>query len=364
MKSLVRLAAAALCALAAHAYAQVPPGYPADYASVVAAARQEGKVRIYSSTDPEAAAPLIKDFERIYPDIKVEYRKMDTIELYKRALGERDAGVSSGDVFWNSAMDLQVKLLNDGFALTYRSPEAGNLPDWAVWRNAGYGTTYEPIVFVYNKRLVKPDEVPQSHADLVKILRANSARFKGKVTTYDITKSGVGFLVFTQDARINPAFWDMIAAAGATSPHVELHSGAMLTRIASGESHLAFNVIGSYARLRAMQEPDIGVVMPKDYTLVMSRIMIIARSAQNPNAAKLWLDYILSRRGQTIIANQSELGSVRDDVEGVLTAHGLARTLGSALKPIRLGPALMTYLDEAKRGEFFKQWRRSAAVGN
>ncbi|MDO8787483.1 MAG: ABC transporter substrate-binding protein [Sulfuritalea sp.] len=363
MKS-VRHLALALCAWAALplAHAQAPAGYPSDYAALVAAAKQEGKVRIYAATDTAAANPLIKDFEALYPGVKVEYSDMNTTELYNRVISEKAAGGTSGDVFWSSSMDLQIKLVNDGFALTYKSPEASKLPDWAVWRNEGYGTTYEPIVFIYNKRLLKPEEVPQSHGDLAKVLAANPERFKGKLTSYDIEKSGVGFLLITQDASLNPAFWDMAKAIGAASPRFQSSSGTMMERVGSGENLLGFNLIGSYALQRAKKDPGIGVVMPKDYTLVMSRIMFITKTAQNPNAAKLWLDYILSRRGQTVIANQSGLGSIRADVEGELTAHGLARTLGNALKPIQVGPGLLTYLDQAKRLEFIKQWQQTAAA--
>lgn len=363
MNSTIRLALA-LCAGAflSTAQAQVPAGYPADYAAVIAAAKQEGKVRIYASTDTNAATPLIKDFEALYPGVKVEYSDMNTTEMYNRVISEKAAGGSSGDVLWSSSMDLQIKLVNDGYAMTYKSPEAAKLPDWAVWRNEGYGTTYEPIVFVYNKRLLKPEEIPQSHADLVRVLAAHAERFKGKVTTYDIEKSGVGFLLITQDARLNPAFWDMAKAVGDASPRFQSSSGTMMERISSGENLLGFNMIGTYALLRAKKDPGIGIVMPKDYTLVMSRIMYIAKTAQHPNAAKLWLDYILSRRGQTIIANQSELGSIRPDVEGELTIQGLTKTLGSALKPIQVGPGLLTYLDQAKRLEFIKQWQQTAAI--
>jgi len=363
MNSVCRLALA-LCAgtFLSAAQAQAPAGYPADYSNIIAAAKQEGKVRIYSSTDTNAATPLIKDFEALYPGVKVEYSDMNTTEMYNRVISEKAAGGTSGDVLWSSSMDLQIKLVNDGFALAYKSPEVSKLPDWAVWRNEGYGTTYEPIVFIYNKRLLKPEEVPQSHADLGKVLAANAERFKGKVTSYDIEKSGVGFLLITQDARINPAFWDMAKAVGEASPRYQSSSGTMMERVGSGENLLGFNLIGSYALLRAKKDPGLGIVMPKDYTLVMSRIMYISKTAQNPNAAKLWLDYILSKRGQTIIANQSELGSIRADVEGELTVQSLTKTLGNALKPIQVGPGLLTYLDQAKRLEFIKQWQQTAAA--
>ena len=346
------------------AYAQVPAGYPADYNKIIEGAKQEGKVRIYSTTDTASANPLIKDFEALYPGVKVEYSDMNTTELYNRVISEKAAGGTTGDVLWSSSMDLQIKLVNDGYAVAYKSPEAGKLPDWAVWRNEGYGTTYEPIVFIYNKRILKPEEVPQSHADMAKFLRATPEKFKGKVTSYDIEKSGVGFLLITQDAEINPGFWDFAKAVGETGARFQSSSGTMMERIGSGENVLGFNLIGSYALLRAKKDPGIGIVMPKDYTLVMSRVMFVNKVAQNSNAAKLWLDYILSARGQTIIANQAELGSIRADVEGDLTAKGLAKTLGNALKPIQIGPGLLTYLDQAKRLEFIKRWQQTGAVRN
>src|SRR5499427_1964057 len=123
--------AAAIAALSTAALAQVPAGYPADYAQTIAAAKKEGKVVIYSALDTKAAQPLIKDFNALYPDVKVEYNDMNSTELYNRFIAEVAAGQGSADVMWSSSMDLQVKLVDDGQALTYKSPEAGKLPQWA-----------------------------------------------------------------------------------------------------------------------------------------------------------------------------------------------------------------------------------------
>ncbi len=371
MKLLSRPAAALRCALlctlgltgaSAVRAEPLPAGYPADYATTIANARKEGKVTIYAATDTAAANPLIRDFEALYPGVKVEYNDMNTTELYNRVISEKAAGGTSADVLWSSSMDLQIKLVNDGFALAYKSPEVPKLPDWAVWKSEAYGTTYEPIVFVYNKRLLKADEIPHSHAEMAKLLHDKADRFKGKVTSYDIEKSGVGFLLITQDSKTNPAFWEFAKALGEASPRYQSSSGTMMERIGSGENLIGYNVFGSYAMLRAKKDPGIGIVLPTDYTLVMSRVMFISKTAKSPNAAKLWLDYILSARGQTIIANQSELGSIRADVQGELTAGSLAKTLGNTLKPIAVGPSLLTFLDQAKRLEFIKKWQQTAAL--
>src|SRR5205085_5014535 len=97
-------------------------------------------------------------------------------------------------------------LASEGGAMEYASPEVKDLPTWSVWKNMAYGTTYEPIAFVYNKRLLSGSEIPQSHADMMRVFK--DAKLKGKVTTYDVEKSGVGFMLITQDSKYLPNFWD------------------------------------------------------------------------------------------------------------------------------------------------------------
>src|SRR5207244_3916017 len=122
---LARLLAVAAAATTGLALAQpVPAGYPADYAQTIAAANKEGKVVIYSALDTKAAQPLVKDFQALFPGIKVEYNDMNSTEMYNRFIAEVASGQGSADVMWSSAMDLQVKLVDDGQALTYASPEA------------------------------------------------------------------------------------------------------------------------------------------------------------------------------------------------------------------------------------------------
>src|SRR3982751_6991275 len=212
-----KLAALALTFVSGTALAQsVPTGYPADYAQTIAAANKEGKVVIYSALDTKAAGPLIKDFNALYPDVKVEYNDMNSTEMYNRFIAESASGQGSADVMWSSAMDLQVKLVDDGQALAYKSPEAGKLPTWAVYKDQAYGTTYEPAVIIYNKRLVTGDQIPQDHASFAKILQTKGDKFKGKVTTYDIEKSGVGFMFVVQDAKYFSGMKELEKGFGAT----------------------------------------------------------------------------------------------------------------------------------------------------
>lgn len=361
----VRLLAFVVAAATGVAFAQtVPAGYPADYAQTIAAANKEGKVVIYSALDTKAAQPLVKDFQVLYPGVKVEYNDMNSTEMYNRFIAEVASGQGSADVMWSSAMDLQVKLVDDGQALTYASPESAKLPGWATYKNEAYGTTYEPAVFIYNKRLVAPEEVPQDHAAFAKLITTKADKFKGKVTTYDIEKSGVGFMFVVQDAKYFAGMKDLEKGFGASSYKVYSSTGNMLEKVSSGEHLLGYNVLGSYALVRAKKDQALGVVLPKDYTLVLSRVMFIGKKAKNPNAAKLWTDYILSQRGQKLIGGDVELFSIRSDVDAEYTAASLAKQVGSNIKPIPVSADLVSYLDAKKRLEFLADWKAAVAAGS
>jgi iron(III) transport system substrate-binding protein len=284
---------------------------------------------------------------------------MNSTEVYNRFVSEAAAGSGTGDLLWSSSMDLQVKLANDGYAMEYASPEAAALPPGTSWKNQAFGTTFEPITFVYNKRLLKPEEVPQSHADLAKLLRASPDRFRGKLTSYDPERSGLGFLLITQDAKNDPAFAETEKAYGSVGVKLYTSTGAMMERIASGEHLIGFNMIASYAVQKQKKDPSIGVVFPKDYTLIMSRIALLPKAAKHPNAGKVFLDYVLSPRGQKVLSSGGSLYALRPEVEGELGAAGVNKALGAAVKPIPVGVSLLDYLDQTKRLQFLKQWQQA-----
>ena len=343
-------ALALMCALpAAGAHAQ-----PAD--ALYAAAQREGRVVIHAATDERIARPLIRAFEQRYPGVRVHYEDLNSGELSRRFIDEFARG-EQAEVVWSSAVDLQVKLVNDGYAQPHRSAETAALPEWAVWKNEAFGTTFEPVAIAYNRNLLAPAEVPTTHAELLRLLAQQPERFRGKLATYEPSTSGLGFMLHTQDVLANPVvFWRLAQAFGRTGTVTLASTTAMLDRVASGEALIGYNVLGSYALLRAHEDPAIGVVLPRDYTLVLSRIAFISRGARNPSAARLWLDYVLSREGQQQLSQHPGFFSVRDDVPDDDAATELRRQLGGAFRPIPIGPGLMTYLDQVKRRDFLRQW--------
>ncbi|SEU31296.1 ABC transporter substrate-binding protein [Stigmatella erecta] len=356
MKRLLTVLAVALCltgAAAESAEVPLPEGYPPAYARIIEAARQEGTLSIYSATDASEAAPLIREFEATYPGVRVEYADQNSTEIYSRFIAEVAAGQGTADLVWSSAMDLQVKLIHDGYAQAYASPETPNLPGWAVWKNEGYGTTAEPLVIAYNKRLMPAGDVPRTRADLERLLRAKKDFYQGKVASYDPERSGVGFLFISQDVQLSQDTWRLVEAMAGTGPRLYTSTGAMMERLVSGEHLLVYNMIGSYALRRQKQDPSVGIVFPADFTLTLSRIAFIPTEARHPNAAKLFLDFLLSKRGQRLLAGR-DMAPVRTDVD----TTGVPMPPAGQVRAIRLGPQLLTHLDPLTRLRFLKQWKR------
>jgi iron(III) transport system substrate-binding protein len=337
----------------------VPSGYPTSYAGVIDAAKKEGKLVIYSSTDQASAQPLIDDFRKVYPFVTLEYNDIGTSQLYSRFQAEVAAGTPTGDLLWSSAMDLQVKLAADGYALTYASPESKNFAAENSYQNQAFGTTLEPAALIYNKRLVKAGDLPATHAAFAAAL--SSGRLTGKVATWDPEKSGVGFTLMEYDNQSGKDFGAVSLGLGKAQAGLYSSTGAMLEKVVSGEALYGYNIIGSYALLRQKTVPDLGIKFWKDGTIAFQRVALINKAARAPNSAKLFLDYLLSRRGQLVMANQSLIYSLRSDVAGKATRAVLTQQVGGPanLKVIAVDKRLLENLVPATRSAFLNLWRKN-----
>jgi iron(III) transport system substrate-binding protein len=348
----------ALFGLAAQAQG-FPENYPAEYKATVAAAEKDGRVVVYSNTEQFAVNPVLEAFQAAFPKIKLDYVELKSSELYNRFVSEASAGALQADLIWSSSMDLQFKLLEEGFAQAYASPEKPALPGWAVYKDLGYGITFEPAAFIYNKRVLQDAAVPKSHAELAKYLTAHAGELQGKVGTYDPQRSGLGYFLLSQDLKQGNVVWDIAKGLGQARAKQYTATGTMLEKVASGEHAIVYNVIGPYALLKAEKDPNIGVVIPRDFTLILTRLAFIPKAAAHPNAARVFLDYLLSKRGQSVIADKAMLYSIRADVQGRATAAGLSAEYKDLLKPVAIGPALLDDLDPTKRLPFFSKWSKA-----
>jgi len=320
---------------------------------------ETGKLTIYSTTDLAAMKPLIDDFQRTAPGISIDYIEYLTNELHALASEACRKDEPLGDLLLSSSVDQLLKLANDGCAASHTSPETLRVADWANWRDEVFGFTYEPAVFVYNTRKVPPAEVPRTHVELADLLRERLDYYRGRVGTYDIRLSGVGYLLAFNDARqTNTVFGRLLESMARASAVARCCTGEILEEVASGRLYIGYNMLGSYAYDVARRHPDLRVVVPRDYTLVLSRGALIPKSAERSDLGAQFLDYLLSERGQSIARSNafyfSEMGGLPPDVDGPqnLKESGIAQ-------PIRIGPGLLAVQDWAQRQRFIEDWSRS-----
>lgn len=337
---------------------QIPAGYDSGYSRLIEAGTREGRLVIWSNTDRKIMRDLLNAFEQSHPGIRIGYHDLSARDVQDRFKASTAAGRGSADLLLSSAMDVQIKLVNDGYAQPYDSPEKRYLPDWANWKDQAWGITAEPIVIVYNKSLLPPELIPRNHMDFVRLLERRDQNLKGRIATYDPATSSVAYLCLSQDNAISGHVWQMAHGLGANEVKFFSTSEELIQDVSSGRSIIGYNALGSYALDEAAKNPRLGVILPSDYTLVMSRIAMIPRSAHHPNAARLFLDFLLSTKGQSILSDHS-MPSVRSDVARPTALRGDQ----SPMRAIRVGPELLIAQDKLTRDRFLKQWKREIAAG-
>ena len=151
-------------------------------------------LRIISSTDTDLFGPLVEEFVNQNTDVSIEYLVTGTADIDRRFRATPEAF----DIVVSSAMDLQFKLTNDGYALAL---EGISHPAWAQWRQSLFAFTSEPATIVINRADFKGHPIPRSRQELIEALRTRPEVFRGRVGTYDVRRSGLGYLFATQDAR-------------------------------------------------------------------------------------------------------------------------------------------------------------------
>lgn len=314
-------------------------------------------LHVYSTTDTRLFEPVINDFQSAVRGIAIRYEELDAGDLYERFLAETAAGRPGADLLLSSAMDLQVKLVNDGFAVPHRSNNSLALPAWARWRDEAFGFTFEPAVMVFHKSVGKRRALPHSRSELLQMLTREPEFWRRKVGTYDIARSSVGYLLASQDARLSSEFSALLEALGNLELRTEVRTADLLDRIARGDLMMGYNLLGSYALTRVDAGAPLDIVYPDDYTLAVTRTAVIPARAANAAAAHQFLEYLLSLRGQQTMSSRSRLPAVRPEIAASSGQLGIEDMRIGSLRPIPLGPGLLVYLDKQKRGRLLTTWR-------
>ncbi len=293
-------------------------------------------LRILSSTDTSFFAPIIQDFIATTPNSSVEYLVTGTVDLDQVFRNARD----QFDIVISSAMDLQLKLVNDGLAAAVVNVDH---PEWAQWHNRLFAFTSEPAAIVLNRQAFDDLAVPSSRQDLIQLMRDHPKRFQGRVGTYDVRQSGLGYLFATQDARATETYWRLTEVMGRVGAKLYCCSGQMIDDLRSGDLIMAYNVLGSYAQAQAETSDDLKVILPSEFPTTMMRTTLVSVAAPDPQRADSFVRHLL------------KLQSTGDPRIFLLPPLAVSQNYQTQ-RTISLDPALMTYLDQMKREAFIREW--------
>jgi len=306
---------------------------------------QRAVLRVISTADLEVFDPILRAFQEQNPGLAIDYTVTGTSDLMQAIYDEG----AVFDLAISSAMDLQTKLANDGFAQTYDLPASGDLPDWAIWRNQLFAFTQEPAVLVVSDRVFGDEQPPRNREELIALLRENPERFQGRIGTYDVRTSGFGYLVATQDSRNSEAFWRLMEVMGRLDAQLYCCSGEMIRDVASGKLAMAYNVLGSYAASEQTATSGFRIIALSDFVNVMLRTVLIPKTAENIEGARAMVDFLTALNTRPDLVAASGLPAID---RGALQAN-------TALRPIRFGPGLLVFLDQLKRSNFLRSWESS-----
>jgi len=343
------LVAAALLAAPALAF-EGPELYEGEQA-LYEAAQQEGMV-VSFDTGPTWAnwAAEFKAFQARYPGVEMVYNDLGsaaTVVALDKAKNRPQADTAY--YFAASALDAAAK----GVVEDFKPVNFDRLP--APFRHeTGQWFTIHTlnVAFLVNTKLVK--DVPESWADLLK------PEYKNAIVYQDPRSTGQGQVVTFAAAFGNGGDMDNVqpgidylgalTKAGnvlrtvGTTPYAQFLKGEIPIWI-------GYENDGLKAKHLDGMGDDIAVVMPKEASAAAPYAISLVKNGPNPNAGKLWLNFIMTDKGQGIFAE----GFVRPSVPGVELPESVADKLPDApqLKPIDIVKAT------AKKGEIDTGWAKA-----
>jgi iron(III) transport system substrate-binding protein len=316
------------CAAAAPAPAAKPAAdQPAGWTELVAAAKQEGRLTIAGPPGPSYRGVAVDDFQKAYPGITVEFNAARSNEHVPRILAERAAGKYIPDVYLGGQVWTVLQLKPAGAVVPLRPqlvlPEVLNESAWTdrqlAWCDGSEPYTclmfqgaVQPIVW-YNTTLVNPAEF-SSYWDVT------NPKWKGKIESTDIRPGivgGVASRFVYKEPSLGAEWFERVY--GDMDVSLSGDQRQLIDRLAQGQFALALflssgevvKAINQGLPLAAVPDESFkegAAVGPSDGAVA------IMDQAPHPNAAKLFVNWLLSREGQTSWQTHLEAPSLRTDL--------------------------------------------------
>jgi len=269
--------------------------------SIAATAQQ--KRFVYTSMKESMIGDLKTAFVKKHPDIKLDFQSAGAGKLMAKIAAERESGKILADVLWTSEVPDFYQLKAQGLLLPYIPANSKTLinplPDYdGSFTAVRLGT----LGIAYNTRVIK--EAPKSWTDLQK------PAFKG---AYGIANPALSGTAYMSVAVLSKTFgWSYFEALRANGAKMGKGSGQVVDDTASGD--LVASLAVDYITLDKIDKgATLALVYPPEMLVIPSPITIF-RNSPNVDAAKKFVDFVLSQEGQTIIANEGTL-PVRADVK-------------------------------------------------
>src|SRR5256714_10804123 len=266
---------------ASPARAEVPPAI-AITPQLIEAAKQEGKVVLYSSMDLPVGEKLGKAFEAAYPGMAVQIERSGSERLFQRIDQEFSSGIRAADVVNSSDASHFITWKKNGWLARFVTEDIARhfLPEYRDPDGMSATTRIYLSSIAYNTNLVKPDDAPKSFADLL------DPKWAGKMVKGHPAYSGT---IMTATFQLVREFgWDyyeklskqrVMQVQSSTDPPKKLALGERAI-MADGNEY-------GVVLLKEAGQP-VEPIYPAEGAPTISGPTGIFASAPHPNAAKLF----------------------------------------------------------------------------
>jgi len=281
-----------VCVLIDSAIFEPPLLAAAERVKIVDGAKREGRLVLYTGMDTEEANLYTNEFSKKYPFIKSDVFRSNGEKVQARFLVEHRANVHNADIFQTSIIQV-YQLKNSGLLAKYVSEEAAAYADGFKDPQGHWTAFYQiPYVIGYNTRLVAPKDAPASYEDLLQ------TRWKGLVGLETEEYQWFYHLIQIMGRDKGIAFMKKFAGQD-----LQMRKGHTLLAqlVAAGEMALATVVYSNrIERMKASGAP-VEWVRFKGPTITAINAIAIPAKAPHPNAARLFVDFVLSKEGQNLL---------------------------------------------------------------
>ena len=294
----------------------------------IEAAKREGEVVYYASMNLSEANALISEFEKRHPFIKVKLQRSGSEKLLTRVLTEGRAKKLLADVI--QTVEFSMHLFNRSSLLARYLSQANSFYP-KDFKEEGFWTTvyYNAYVTAYNTRLLSPRLLPKSYDDLL------DPRWKGKMMMEGTKAEWFAGMLQIMGAERGLKFMRDLAKQ---QPSQREGHELLAQLVAAGEGIMDINIPASSAERMKERGAPIDWVALGPAPAVMVGIGLSAQAA-HPNAAKLYLDFVLSREGQKLAQTPGRFVARSD-----LAAEASSAT--REIKMVPVNPALAEKLDD------------------